>query len=860
MILKLISSGPDATEVTVANEGTATGFDLLAGYRFGDVVWQHQFSGQRGTQGARAAHGIPQNRPVVLPIRVTGATKDAFATNLSTLSSVVEELRRYGGDIVWRSASQSYRQRLRVLTGSAALDSWGNRAEVINRATFIAELICAPLAEGEPMRHLEEWAVDNVNAGWGDYTADAGALTDVSVAGGRLTSAANHGTSKSLIHTGHGYTYGDVQARLDHTPGSTVSGYVAGVVLKRIDASNYIEVYVDDDGANTSLVIDKVVGGSRTQLQSTTLGTRLTTGTTACVVGRIEGGRIEADAFDSNRSYGLAGISSVTGDRGSDDALDHDMSAAELTTFGPSIEGSVGLKWEPISANATIETFEIHPWVYRGKSEGDTTNYVWPMSSYLAPSGAIPGDAPALGRFTTAMFKDNANSQGAPEFAMFAWARKPAVHNMIPDGDVDDTDGPYRDTAVSGVIGAATSIVSAGSGYLGTPEGTVTTPATANTGAHIEVHREFRQGVTYTLSVWVRHDSNTTNLRIGLGVSGDIAQSTPAAISSTFTQRTVEWTPDDDYRLAYAVIAEGTAADATVVDVSGIQLYEGTTAPTGKQELGEPNGYPPFGVIPAAGFCDRDQFTDGAGARWSRQLTADVASATSPATAGFYLDATLLGADDYSDGEAAIEVWAKIRADSNVTAPKILAWVNPGRRISTSPQSGGFRYSAEFGSTYQDVINTGSNFGTQRLGTFMLDAQQIGQGSTLVVSMSWTGGTNDVWLEHVILTPARSRCLSPTGKDSSEVDYPAWIYANDSQTEKRVESDLSASVGSGDGRLARDHGLGGSLIEIPPGEFVVCPILEEGDPDDDEGHTSALHGWTYTFAADVTPRWHYLRT
>ena len=138
-----------------------------------------------------------------------------------------------------------------------------------------------------------------------DYTFDAGSSSDVVVTGGQLTVTANPTVEKRMIHTGVGYQYSDVQATIKATPGSTISSFLAGVVLNRIDASNYIRVYVDDNGTNSRLRIDKVVAGVTTNLATTNLAARVANGTPFWVRGRMEGINVFAEHFTSARLAAL---------------------------------------------------------------------------------------------------------------------------------------------------------------------------------------------------------------------------------------------------------------------------------------------------------------------------------------------------------------------------------------------------------------------------------------------------------------------------------------------------------------------------------------------------------------------------
>ena len=74
-----------------------------------------------------------------------------------------------------------------------------------------------------------------------NYTADAGATSNVQVSGGVLDAAANFGTANRLILTTGTFTdFGDRVETVKVNVGGTLSGFVGGVVVKRVDANNWV--------------------------------------------------------------------------------------------------------------------------------------------------------------------------------------------------------------------------------------------------------------------------------------------------------------------------------------------------------------------------------------------------------------------------------------------------------------------------------------------------------------------------------------------------------------------------------------------------------------------------------------------
>ena len=97
MIVTITPTGAPA--LTVINANIDTGYRLLPETDWGNAVWDTVYSGQRGTQGARAAGSTPQNRPLLLALRVDGSSKDALNDRVSALMAAGDDLRRFGGRV-----------------------------------------------------------------------------------------------------------------------------------------------------------------------------------------------------------------------------------------------------------------------------------------------------------------------------------------------------------------------------------------------------------------------------------------------------------------------------------------------------------------------------------------------------------------------------------------------------------------------------------------------------------------------------------------------------------------------------------------------------------------------------------------
>lgn len=831
--LSVVSKAPGATPLVLV-DGPPWSLWILVGKDLGSPSWTHQFAAARGTQGRRAVGGVPDDRQATFTLLADDyADKDDLAADLATLARVLDEVRRYGGYVTFREHNQTRRQTLDVLVGGATIGSWDSH-EFDSRNTVRPALsfTCAPYLLGEPMDFLDEFTTDNVNGGDVDYTADAGALTNLAVTGGVLDAAANLTTENRLIHTGSGYTLGDHEVTVRFAPGATISSFKAGGVLKRVDASNYLEVYVDDNGANSRLRVDKVVAAARTNLASTNLGARVAAGRGVWVRGRIEGNVVYAEHFlDTNHP-----TPAVTPTTSTSVAL----TTAEAAVFGMGVEGRAGVVFLPQHTDAYIDSLEVLPFTYRD-----------PGVAVVDCAGVIPGDAPAVADVRVGGIA----ALGTNPWSMFAWASRPNIDNLILNGGFETgvSASPWRVTAVAGVTGAASSINRVDDGTLGAAAkygeyvGQVVTPATANTGAHHPMWRRFRRGVTYTAVVWVRASAGTTNVRIRLGVSGDITSSTAVALSTTWTQHTVAWTPTATVDVAYLAV-EVTAATATTFQIDGAAVYRGTTPPAAVYQQGM-GAVPPLAVFPAEGAVTASSnlvvTADATANGGSCLADTSVAGGGEQYYVQFPLGVDLLAGDDYTDGAVTVEVFARVMLSAAFTGG-VTVNLTASNEADTTVQA------AEYGRPVA-AVSGNDKWRMVRCGTLNLPPTRW----RLQVMFAVAAGTNaqDFRIDDVFVIPARSRWMLPTGKVGTGDVYPTFL---DSSTSWRVvHPDLSSVIQTATTRGGAS-GVFGSPVELPAGQVAVLALNSGLVPDDpDPVSTDETQGFPPLHLA-VTPRWHWL--
>jgi hypothetical protein len=261
----------------------------------------------------------------------------------------------------------------------------------------------------------------------------------------------------------------------------------------------------------------------------------------------------------------------------------------------------------------------------------------------------------------------------------------------------------------------------------------------------------------------------------------------------------------------------------------------------------------PFGVIEAEtgtsliGWAS----TADANARGGNVLQITTSGAGT-ARAVFSVDPSVMLADAFTD-ETLVEVWARIKITSTVVSPRLIL-----SSTSTSGVSFGWQqYSNEFG-TYGKTITvpgSGTVYRFVRLGTLTLpvDAVQPLKRS-VIVDGSWAAGSAGAFgIDYLVMVPARQRAASVSGKPNDD-HFPDFI-ASTASTTKTIRSDLSGRVAAASSNPSPDSGLGGSMIELPPGNcdlVVKLSSLAADDPTIDSTTEQLSH--TVTGSVRVIPR------
>lgn len=205
------------------------------------------------------------------------------------------------------------------------------------------------------------------------------------------------------------------------------------------------------------------------------------------------------------------------------------------------------------------------------------------------------------------------------------------------------------------------------------------------------------------------------------------------------------------------------------------------------------------------------------------------ASGAGTSKAAFSIDPSILPADDFADDELDIEVWARVEMASTLVSPRLAVSVLPDAGLSYGAQS----YSAEFGSLGRlvTVPQSGTRFRMTRLGviTVPVDPSQPVKWR-IQIDGAWDAGSSGSFgLDYLMCVPARARACSKSGVPF-DANYTFFIR-DALDISKTIRSDLSGLAGAGAGNKGRDAGLGGSLIELPPGDVDMLIKLSSYVPD-----------------------------
>ena len=802
-----LSSDAPGTEPLVLIDGPPYApWVVIGDIEVGPVQWDTSFGSPYGTRGAAVAGDRVGNRTMVMTLKGTFDSKAEASGYENQLAAVLDEMRRFGGWVTYRVHGGTRRAHWRVLARDYSMEPWGQRFDRVNELRPRLAFTVEPYIYGDPMDHDDQFT-DGAHAGRYTFINDGSAVLgdfgDLTVTNGEIAPVSvSPVTTYPAIHTDTGYDLGDVEATIRLSWGALTASAFAGVILKYVDANNMLAAYVKNDAGTWKLFIDKREGGTWTSLANTTITTP-TVANAYWVTGRIEGGVVTCEWGSGIHPVGASNTATTI------------LSGSALTTFGPTGVGKTGWYWQPRHAGDRLYRFISRPFTYK------TVNY-YPIEV----CGDIPGTAPAV------LEVDYSGTDTSP-WHLLAWSTKPRTWNRVHNSGFE---GPniagWTIAGVTGVTGAASSITDTdGAAYSGTAYGQVVTSAAANRGAAFRIGHRFTRGRTYRLRLRVRAASATTNVRARLGVSGDIASSTAVALTTSWVEHVVDWTPAATVDLAYAAV-ETTAATATTFQVDAVEVYEQAAgAPTVNRTRYGIGGAPAWGILhglaaldgsPSGAFGAPTTLAVRAGVENYAQLDASVAAGGETYVIGWPIDPSLIPQDDHAGTTRDVEVWARLLLANQFTG---------GVTAIASIEGRIFTY--EWGSDGVNLIMPPASGGPHmrlcRLGTLPVpDLTGEAVAAMLRIDLTVAAGTNaqPIGVAWVALVNPRARVCNPTGLDyDSGLGYPSLAYVDNAH----VNSEGVVTTET----VGRSYRIGSysGAIEIPSGPVEVLSLPSSHVPD-----------------------------
>lgn len=270
---------------------------------------------------------------------------------------------------------------------------------------------------------------------------------------------------------------------------------------------------------------------------------------------------------------------------------------------------------------------------------------------------------------------------------------------------------------------------------------------------------------------------------------------------------------------------------------------------------------PTTGLAPAPlGILDSNAATPLEG--WEKQVaeggygTEQIYGETLHGGASWEVDPATMVPDSFS-GELTIEVWARMFVLSSLVTAQVT--------LSAQPQDGlGYgaaRYTDEWGSQGRPItLPSTSGYRLTRLGTLHLLVNALAPRIWKLVVEGTAGVAAADWgIDYVLVVPSLQRACSPSSKPYNS-SYPAFI-TNVGATVKTIRHNLSALISKPGKNGHPDHGLGGQLLELPPGETDLVVKLSNMVPDSPQVTvTFDQPSYTGAVTVTVTPRWFLART
>jgi hypothetical protein len=341
--------------------------------------------------GTRQVGETHSNGSVKVQLIVQGATHDEALDHLAALLSTIDDPRP-GQFIEWipggASASKASYFEIRGTATYKSTYEW----VTYHQGQYSLCEITWPTAPRARLPHCDVGDPFDVDSR-SDYDITGGC----GWAAGALTPGPSLGALHTVRHIARGHEWLEGQATRKITPGATISGFACGPMLRASDDSNSVDVFVLDTGTSSTLRIDTVVAGTRTNRASAAISVRISNGTPFWVRGRIEGNVVYAEYFTSPPTPMGAPTHSTS----------YTLAGAEIDLPA----GPFGLRWIPQHADARATDWVDEPFTRRGQTLPASTSW----------ADAVPGDTDAL----CDLHVTTSGGAAAPVWAMFGWAPRP---------------------------------------------------------------------------------------------------------------------------------------------------------------------------------------------------------------------------------------------------------------------------------------------------------------------------------------------------------------------------------------------------------------------------------------------------
>lgn len=769
-----------------------------------------QYASSMDTEGPHLTGVALGPRQKDFVIMAQGATKTIRLGRFQDLERVVEAIVHHrGGWLTVRRKDLARTTRFRIVFADCT-DIWGKKAARSTQHPAHLVLVCKPYGYLPDMHVEERWETDTIAAG--DWTS-VGASSGVAVTGGALVaSGGTYGAERAFLRAAEGYTYEDLQPEIDFSPGATLANFKAQVYVKYIDANNYLVAYVDDTGAQSRLRLDKVVAGVPTNLVNEALANRVAAANRHVLRARVVRNAVYVEYF--RRTIGTI-KPKVPGqlETPTADLTPYVLTAAEAALFGAEVAGEWGFGFTPIDATAKVHRVIMNPSQLGGPTVGVVSS-----PALLSVGPTIPGDAPAE---VGAEFTNFDAAAVSSSWILAAAWEKPLPRNLVPNGSFAVSLGAvgtngWRVAAVAGIIGAGTSVTRITTdAYSGDACAEVVTTGTAGSGVAAVINEAVRAGDEVNAKVRLWAPASTTQMVVGVGVSGDITWSAPVALQAdrmaAAAEFTVTWRPMADRERPFFAVKTN-AGTVTTFRMDAVKVWIGSEEPEN-----ENGGNAIFGIANATssigglGGAEATNANAWLGNQW--QVTNSEINIAVPYD-------VLCIPSAIQDGQIAVEVWARVYRSATGT---LQLDANFSDEAGDSDTGAHAVWAMEFA---PDVLRTTgtlyAGLNTVKLGTFAIPVSELRPQLFLNITLNATGAGITGGIAEIITVPALTRMCTDTNGTGKKLMLrePIRSVIFDGRLEKRREYE----EGRGDGGYLTL--MGGGPLRLPAqkrGEVLVWP-------------------------------------